>query len=280
MTSMTRGYVRAGLAGLALAVAGLVAPAVAQTPADAVARFTTLDWPPFAGQNLPGGGAVVEILREALAPAGIRVEVEVLPWKRAVDRARRDPGVDGFLPIYLDDVVDGFFPSAELLASPLGLAQRGGAGIAWTTLDDLSGLRIGTVLGYTNTPAFDAAVRDRRLTTDEAPDDLTNLLKVAGGRLRVAVVDCTVLRFMLDHEPRLAAVRDVLACNPRPLASKGIFVAWRDSAHGHALDSVLRAGLARVDPQAILARYQQVTASPPVLAGPGPGQSLALAAKQ
>lgn len=275
---MPSGCVRAAAARLLVALAGLgvaIGPATAQAPGrspgqnpatspgtTAVARFTTLDWPPFSAAGLAGGGAFVEILREALAPAGIRVEVEVLPWKRAVDKASRDPAIAGFLPVYLDDLVGGFFPSAQVLASPLGLAERRADSIAWSTLDDLKPLRIGTVLGYTNTPAFDEAVQARRLTIEEAPDDLSNLLKVAAGRLRVAVIDCTVLRFLLDHEARLAAARGAVQCNPRPLALKGIFVALRDDARGHALDGAIRRGLAQVDPEAVMARYREVVATP------------------
>src|SRR3546814_17680884 len=66
-----------------------------------------------------------------------------------------------------------------------------------TTLDDLHALSIAVVRGYTNTREFDARVADRRLTVEPAIDDLTNLRKLASGRVRLAVLDAAVIGYLL-----------------------------------------------------------------------------------
>ena len=41
------------------------------------------DYPPLAGETLPGGGLATELVRRAFALRGIRLQLTWLPWKRA-----------------------------------------------------------------------------------------------------------------------------------------------------------------------------------------------------
>lgn len=73
-------------------LASLLAPAVQAN--SRTLRCVSLDYPPLVHQV--GGvvqGIAVDLVRAALEPAGWRVEVEVLPWKRALglmERGERD----------------------------------------------------------------------------------------------------------------------------------------------------------------------------------------------
>lgn len=219
---------------------------------DKSVKFTSLDWPPFSGGTLPDQGVFIGVVRDALAKQGYKVEVTFLPWKRAVETATNDASYAGLLPIYPDDLTPGFFGSTVVMDSPLGFAERAEKPLVWSTLDDLKGRRLGVVMGYSNTPEFDAAVADKRLKTDEAGDDLTNLRKLAAGRVDAAVVDLYVLDHLLDSSPELKPYKAALRFSAKPLADKPILIGLRDAPIGREIDAALKEGLAKVDVKSAL----------------------------
>lgn len=243
----SRRAVLAACLALAAVPAGLwAAPAQA---ADKVAKFTTLDWEPFSGEKLANKGVFIAAITQALEKEGWKVEVTEMPWKRAVDTAVSDSSYAGILPVYLTDVagLKGFFASAKVMESPLGLVERKDAPLGWQTLADLGKTTIGTVLGYTNTTDFDAAVAAGKIKVETAPDDLSNIKKVGAGRIKAAVIDRTVLNYLLAHDPSAAAYKDKLQFDAKPLENKGIFIALRDNALGHAVNDALVAGVKSVN---------------------------------
>ncbi len=149
-------------------------------------RMATLDWEPYIGQSLRNQGFVAEIIRAAFFQAGIEVELDFLPWARAVKMAA-DGRYDGYGPEYMaEEVKRHSLFSDPFPGGPLGLFRKKGRNITYKTLDDLKPYRIGVVRGYVNTREFDAA---DFLTKEEAPDDLTNLKKLVKNRLDLVVAD-------------------------------------------------------------------------------------------
>ena len=77
-------------------VFALVPAWAADTGPRPLVRLAVSEWPPFAGEHLPGNGVGVDTLRQMLARAGYQLELVWLPWTRAVrDGSGAGPGVDG-----------------------------------------------------------------------------------------------------------------------------------------------------------------------------------------
>lgn len=226
-------------------------PAIA---ADKVVRLTSLDWPPYSGAALKDGGASVVVVRAALAAVDVKLEVEFLPWKRAVETARGNAAIAGYFPEYAE-VGAEFVISDRIGTSPLGFAQRVEAPILWTSLANLKAVApIGVVDGYINESAFDAAIADGSLKADVARDDATNIRKLAGGRMRAAVIDRNVLAWLLAREPALADSRGKISFNERLLDDKTLHVAF-SGAHGLEARALLSEGLKRIDIDSVSRPY-------------------------
>lgn len=224
-----------------------------------VIELTSMAWPPYSGATLPDQGSSVAVVRGALAAMGYALRVRFYPSQRAVALAKSaDSRYLGFVPTYATPLIAAtFWLSKPIGHSELGFVERSDAPVTWTTLGDLHGLSIGVVRGYTNTTEFDARVADRRLLVEPAIDDLTNLRKLASGRVRLAVMDAAVMRYLLATEPSLIEARDMLRFNPRPLAVKPIHVAIRHGEQNRALLDALDSGLDRIDADAVQAAYIQ-----------------------
>lgn len=242
---------------LSTAVLLAVLAAAGARAEEAAVRLTSLDWPPYAAASgLTQNGASVAVAHAAFAAAGYRLEVAFYPWQRAVQMGTADPDYAGYFPEYFSaSLQDRCAFSAPMGSGPLGFAERREAPVAWTTLDDLRGIPIGTVQGYVNTDEFDARAASGALKVDAAPDDATNLRKLAAGRIGLAVIDRFVLDYLLRADPALQPHRDALAFNPRLLEDKGLFVCFQKTARGLALRQAFDAGLAKVDVAAIMRDY-------------------------
>lgn len=226
------------LLAFAFAFAGVV-PAQAET-----FRFTAAARCPHACPDLPGQGAMVQGLREAFAAAGTDIDIEFLPWQRAVAAARHDPAFAGYL---VDDgsVEAGFTLSPPLMSGTLGLAVRRGSEQGDVSTAGLRGLSLLVLAGHAITPAIDGAIVGRRLSAYAVDDDATMLRMLAAGRLDAAVIDADVFAWLQRHAPDLAPVRDTITFNHVVLGRKTRHVAFAGNELGR------RAALAFADGNAM-----------------------------
>ncbi|WP_461060474.1 substrate-binding periplasmic protein [Silanimonas algicola] len=235
--------------GWACCLAGLLVVMPAKAADPHIVRLASLEWPPHAGPALPQEGTTIARVRSAFASQGYRLEVEFLPWARALRAAEAgDHGVVGLLPEYQSHKsASRWWLSAPVGESPLGFVERSDQPVNWRQLEDLIGFRIGVVRGYINEARFDALASRGVLTVEEAPDDLANLRKVASGRLDLAVVDAAVLAHLVATQPALREARVPLQFNARILGTKTLHVAFRRDDEGRRAWAVLQRGLGHAD---------------------------------
>lgn len=219
-----------------VAAAMMVRADTAPDGATATVRLSSVDWPPFSGENLPNRGLSTAIVERTLARAGLSLTVEFLPWQRAVVTGLKMPDRAGYFPEYRTAASqEKCLLSAAIGSSPLGFAERVASPVTWRGLPDLAGRRIGTVRGYVNTDDFDRAATDGTLTVEPAVDDATNLRKLAAGRLDMAVIDANVLAHLLSTEPDLRPLRAGLRFNARLLEDKSLHVCFQPGPAGEDL---------------------------------------------
>ena len=261
------------LLAIALSITTALAapPNVAKQPAASrpVVRLASLEWEPYIGSKMPDQGYVAALIRAAFADQGMRVEIEIYPWARALHLARTG-AVDGLMPEYFNASREGEFEySAPFPGGPLVLYKRRRDATTFSTdpatnqdqaLRALKGKRFGVVRGYLNTPVFDAATY---LTKEEASDDATNLRKLVYGRIDFAVIDRRVAEHLirtqyLDYGQRVMPMDPALADIP-------LYIAFsRKSPHKAAALAAFNRGLANLRKDGrVDALYQRYILSPP-----------------
>lgn len=220
-------------------------------------RITTLEWPPYTSPDLPKGGATTEVIRQAFNAAGMAVEIDTLPWKRAISKAKNEAGAVAYFPGYHCRHVEGFVASDPVGNGPLGFAEHVASPVTWQTLDEIGEqkLKVGTVLGYANTDEFDEKAGTGWIRAIPAKDDVTNLKKLMRQRIDVAVIDKLVLSYLLATEPSLAEAADQLKFNARPLDDKTLYLCFVDDDTGRQLRDRFNAGLAQVDVDGVVEAY-------------------------
>lgn len=218
-----------------------------------VIKLTSLDWPPYSGESLKNNGASVAVAKEAFKAMGHELKVEFYPWQRAVNLGLKNKAYNGYFPEYYSDGLDCNF-SETMGKSPLGFAEQKAKPVTWSSMDDLGQYAIGTVRGYVNTAQFDQKVASGDIKVDAATDDITNLRKIAAGRLALAVIDKNVMNYLLDTDASLKSKKDKIAFNAKLLEDKGLHICFRkDSKYKAIFDQ----GLQKINVQAIMDAHIQ-----------------------
>lgn len=181
--------------------------------------LATEEWPPYVGEKLPGNGFLTAIVREAFARAGYEVKYEFMPWARLLEEVKTGRYAAGFPAYYSDERAQQYIVSDPYLSGPVRLFKRVEDNIAYTTLEDLKPYRIGVMLGYVNTPEFDAA---DYLQKEGVSSNEQNIEKLLLGRIDLAVIDQFVAQYIMDTSvPQAKGKLDYL--DP-PLAEKTLHI--------------------------------------------------------
>lgn len=236
----------------AVAIFGLVDTAQA-----AEHRITSLNWEPYVGENLPGGGVLIDVLRRALAANGDTLSVEFVPWARAKAKAQGDAGIVGYYPSWPSDIEDGFFSSSIVFKSPVGFVQRKAEPVVWENLSDLKGKSIVYVKSYGYPPEFQALIESGDVTAIGTTDELKVIKMVAGGRADIGAVDPFVMATALASDPSMAGMADVVEYNDRNLVEYPLVLAMRDTAENRALATQLETTIAGMPVEQIVAEAFQ-----------------------
>lgn len=216
-------------------------------------KMTSLDWPPYTGEKLSQKGASSAVVAEVMKTAGLGLKIEFYPWSRAVYLAKGDEGYIAYFPEYYSKANEAdFLYSDPIGVGPLVFVERKADPVKWTTYDSLKGKKIGVVKDYVNTDELDAKIASKALAADEAPDDAKNLLKLAAGRVDVAVIDVNVYHYLVKNDPTVKAAAGQLQVNAKILEDKKLYVCFKKSPEGEKALKAFNQALKKVDVDALM----------------------------
>jgi len=233
-----------------------------------VLHLASLEWLPYVGPQLADNGVSGVIAATVAHQFAYDVHIDYYPWKRAMQVGGEDPDFAGYFPAYYtEERARNCWFSQPMGRSTVGLAYLRSEPLHWERLADLEGMRLGVVAGYSNGREFDEMVKSGRLLADPSPGDASNLKKLLAGRVRAAVVDKMVMRYLLLTDPEHKPERERIAFHDTPLAELTLHVCFQRTPAGQRLQEDFDAALRRVDIDKIENGYFAQ------LAGPSSGAS-------
>ncbi|MFD2263869.1 substrate-binding periplasmic protein [Lacibacterium aquatile] len=179
-----------------------------------------VDYPPFSDVASPQQGFANELLTAALRRAGHEVEVEMLPWSRALAGVQ-DGTYDILTCVWrTPDREKTMLFTEPFAVNRLVFAKRTNEPFAYRDLRDLNGKTIGTIPGYAYDEDFLKAASFKR---EEAASVVTNLRKLSAGRIDLTVEDELILRYVLNTQ--LSDLRMMLELAPGALSENPLHYA-------------------------------------------------------
>lgn len=239
--------VRRTLVVLGLAL-GLWGPLTPQALA-ADYKMSTLEWAPYTGAALPGLGFVSATIADALKVSGTSVEIGFFPWSRAVRLVEQNSTYIGFFPAYYSrERASRYLFSEPIGRSTMVFLERTDTPVKWASYDDLLGRHIGVVRGFVNTEELDARIAKKKVWAEEVPDDRSNVLKLAAGRVDLVVIDSHVYQHLVRTDPEVTRVAHQLQANAKALEVKNLYVCFQRTPMGEKALRALNTGLHKVRP--------------------------------
>jgi len=154
-------------------------------------------WPPFLDPDDSSQGIVLEIARAAYKTQGYDVEMNFVPWARAINGVKQAE-YDVLLGTWLtQERTEYLHYSDPYLYNDIKFIKRKGDSFDYSGLDSLTGKSVGIVRGYGYGDDFLNAKNFRR---PETKDLLSNIKKLLSGRVDLAVGDEIVARAMLKNQ--------------------------------------------------------------------------------
>jgi len=162
--------------------------------------ISTGEYAPFTGESLPNHGVVNGLVTRVAEHAGLDVEFEYMPWKRALETARNGQvqasSYWGERPDQTGLAMVGPFT----LDRNVLFYRTDNPVQEFEDVTELEDVVIGVTHGYSYTPVFWANVENGSIETQTAKDDASNFRKLLGGRIDAFIVDEYVGQYLLEQE--------------------------------------------------------------------------------
>lgn len=163
-------------------------------------RLASVDWPPYTGEKLKQQGEISVLVKQIFSRMQLDLQTEFLPWARAVYASSQPEGLyAGYFPEYQNANPD-FILSESLGVSELGFVEATAKPLGTLSFSLLPKFQLGVVKDYVNLTEVDAMIARGQLVPQLAVSDRQNVLKVALGRLDLAIIDRRVLLYLLEHD--------------------------------------------------------------------------------
>jgi polar amino acid transport system substrate-binding protein len=183
-------------------------------------RVVTDEWAPYVYQhNGQPQGIDYEVTDQVFARLGVEVEWQFLPWKRCLVMIEQGLA-DGILDIFQNETRQRYLAYAPEPMSDVEfvLFQASARRHAVTGLQDITGLTVGTLPGYSYGAAFNDASHFKRET---APTEQANFGKLMLGRIDLAITDRRVGHYLLSQlglERHIEQLQPIIGRQPQYLA--------------------------------------------------------------
>ena len=191
-----------------------------------------VDFPPYEYQeNNEPKGVLVEIVKTLFERANIPLDLQYLPFKRAYQDTL-DGKIAGLFNFYKTaERLPLFDYSEPIIMNPLVFFVKKDSALQFNTLEDLKGLRIGAMVGYTYGEEFDNTTL---FTIDRVSSHEINFRKLAAGRLDAYPCDKLVGSYVAQKENVLAALKIL----PNPLKVMEGHIGFQKGRHPEVLAKI------------------------------------------
>lgn len=169
-------------------------------------------------QGAPAG-VYPAIVRTAMARIGEPARLVAEPFRRLIGELLAGASAAGAVVRSAERLAAADY-SADYFTEHLALYQRLSSGTRLSTLEDLRGLKIGVIRGWSYGEAFDKARTQQQFQVEEVDSDAKNFAKLQRGRLDALVATEMAGRMLVGD----GSAQGIVAAT-RPLISIGIALA-------------------------------------------------------
>ncbi len=147
-------------------------------------------WPPYQGKDVGElSGFSTQIIKSIFNRLQKPIQLNSFPWKRALKRLEHGDSDALFSVGYADErKLFSHYPEEPIFESNWVMWVRKGENLNFNSWNDLDGMRIGVVNGYSYTEEFWLEIKSRA-TYEQVSNDETNFKKLNAGRIHYVIAE-------------------------------------------------------------------------------------------
>ena len=212
---------------LALLIVGFCTDLNAQT-----IKLVYVSFPPYEDSiNNKPSGILVQIVEQIFKQADIPYTLTFLPFKRGYNLVKTGD-YDGLFNFYKIDSRLAFFDySAPIIKNPLVFFVQKDSDMVYRSLNDLTGKKIGIMVGYTYGKEFDSAQNFRK---DAANEHVHHFRKLIFGRLDAYLCD----KMVGIYTARKEGLMNELKILPTPLRVMNGHIGFTKGKHKELIEKI------------------------------------------
>lgn len=158
--------------------------------------LVTATYPPYNYFDKTVKGLNVDIIKAAMLSQGYQVKVQILPFARALEHAKKGKA-DGITLWYAKDREQWFDFSEPFTQSSLVFYKKKSLAFEFKEVADLAPYSIGIVQKYAYPSNF---CDQKNLKTSEVLTDEQNINKLVYGRIDLALIDKQIAKYIISKE--------------------------------------------------------------------------------
>jgi len=223
-----------------------------------VVRIATGEYAPYVSKNLKHYGVNSHIIKDSFKIMGLNVSFTFFPWKRNYEYAKQGKYDATSHWFHSKKREQHFYYSDSINIEKFVFFHLKSFHFNWNKLEDIKGLKIGATLEYTYTEEFLKLAKNKTLLVDFSPKDLTNIKKLAVGRLDLFPVDPLVGYYLLQKNYPQETV-NLFTFHPKPLRSSSVHLIFPrvNKKKSKRLLKIFNAGLKKISRSNNLDKYIQ-----------------------
>ena len=218
-------------------------------------RITNGEWAPYLGEKLSEYGIVSQVITEAFASSGIKVQYGFFPWPRAIGIAQEGEWDAAAVWLKSPEREAEFYISNPVIESEWVFFHLKSYPFTWKILDDLKGIKIGGTQSYAYGQEFLDANKSGKIKILWARSDEINYRLLLNGTIAIFPNDRIVGYEMISRlfTPKEA---ELIINDPKPLRVDPLYLLFSKKVpKNEETVSIFNAGLAKLKKSG---RYNQI----------------------
>ena len=220
-------------------------------------KVATGEYSPTIGANLKHGGYATHMLTLAFESQGIKLDINFMPWKRAMVSAQKGDYDLTFYWFCSDERQKDFYCGESLIQSEIYFFHLKSLDFDWQDYDDLEPYFVGLTAGYHYSDELAQMLREGELNSHVTTRDIDNVNMLLANR--IDIFPMTILEgSYLIHNRFPPESAEKITYHPKALLKPtGHPLFPKVNEKSNELLQIYNKGIKEIKAQGILQKYEQ-----------------------
>jgi len=220
-------------------------------------KVATGEYSPTIGANLKHGGYATHMLTLAFESQGIKLDIDFMPWKRAMVSAQKGDYDLTFYWFCSEERQKDFHCGESLIQSEIYFFHLKSLDFDWQDYDDLEPYFVGLTAGYHYSPELDKLVNAGELNSHVTTRDIDNVNMLLASRIDIFPMTVLEGLYLINNRFPPESARKITYHSKALLKPTGHPLFPKVNENANEILQIYNKGIMEIKAKGILQEYEQ-----------------------